>query len=162
MILNMCVMFDYLFDINNWAKISSVISALGMSFITYYVYKLSSVNSKKDTYLQNIAKIVDQIELYYYALKKEKDEDKKQLLQRRIVTNCSMAVFYIQRFPGYNDKRLDLVCTFLYISKNLDDWYMDKLPSDFHDFCMEIKKNKRSSECHTFNSDKPGEKTESF
>lgn len=155
-------MFDYLLDLNNWVKISSVISALGMSVITYYIYKLSSVNSKKDTYLQNIARIVDQIEIYYYALNKEKDDGKKQLLQRRIVTNCSMAVFYLKRFPGYNNKRLDFICTFLYISKNLDDWYMDKLPYDFYNFCMEVKKNKKSSECHTFNFDKPGEKTESF
>ena len=43
--------------LNLFAGISAFISAIGMIYITFFIYDLSNENTKKDSYMKSIAKL---------------------------------------------------------------------------------------------------------
>lgn len=147
--------------------ISAPVSAIGMLFITHYVYKMTNKNSLKENYFRHM------VELYYRIEKDSKkivlsktsasnvsvselDNCEKELACRRIKVNCTLMIYYLLRIPGYYKGRTNFECLLIELSKNPYETrlYVD-LADFFNDFCWEFKGKKKEN--HTFNLDYKGE-----
>ncbi len=97
--------------LNLFAGISAFISAIGMIYITFFIYDLSNENTKKDSYMKSIAKLYYAIEDDFNSLSILDDatsDDDYQHYIRKSKVKSSLLCFYSERFPGYNEFRRQL------------------------------------------------------
>ena len=140
------------------------ISAFGMVFMTYYVYKLTNKESKRDSCLRHI------IELYYKIENESKQlissEDKvdptfsKEMnyqrgqSKRRIAINCIVMQYYLIRIPGFYKDRLLFWGLLHRISQHPDeiDNYIE-LSDRFQNFLVNYRDKKFHIHSMNFNYD---------
>lgn len=133
--------------------IMGIISAIGLIFINYYVYRLTNKNSKQDSYFTRM------VELYY---KIEEDSlllgDCKETSQihivKRIEVNSTIMIYYLLRIPGFYKDRLNFMAILYDIVK--DPYNGNKyieLSNMFKIFCREIRDKKKSSHRMSFDYD---------
>ena len=150
--------------------ISTIVSAIGMIFITYYVYKMAKVNDQKDKYLRYIYELYYQIENDTTIISKlssnkeaEAEEHNQSLLCRHVKINSVMMLYYVNRFPGYNSARTELWKILIQLIAYPSDVELyDSFSIAFTSFCLRIKKNKFESQCFTIDPKKDGYANESF
>ena len=143
-------------------KISAPISVMVTSLLTFYIYKLSTENSKKDSYLRFIIDLYYRIEddsrsLFEYISSNYAEDNKSKQYCRRISVNCTLMVYYLKRFPGYYKDRTKFERILIYITyePTKADYY-DILSEQFEKFCWGIRKNKKKASRYTFSFDKDG------
>ena len=137
--------------------ISSAISAIGMIAITYFVYKWSTTNTKKETYFRHMVEIYFKIEddsrvlaLYHSGDKATHDLYQYEQSIWSITVNCTLMIYYLQRIPGYYEDRLNFFAL-LYKTSNhpLEFDNYSKITEMFKRFCWELRDKKNSA--YTFN-----------
>lgn len=144
-------------------KISALVFALATIVLTFYIYKLSTINNKKDSYLQNIVDLYYRIEedsclLFENFASKGTDESTMcKRYSRRISVNCTLMVYYIKRYPGYYKDRGEFERLLINITEEpTNKQYYDSLSSQFEKFCWGIKRNKKYASRYIFSLKKDG------
>jgi len=133
--------------------IMGTFSAMGMIFITYYVYRLTNKSSRQDSYFTRM------VDLYY---KIEEDSlllvDCNEMSQihivKRIEVNSTIMIYYLLRIPGFYKDRLNFMAILYDIAK--DPYNCNKyieLSNKFKSFCWEIRDKKKSSHSMSFDYD---------
>lgn len=150
---------------NIWTIITAIftaISAVGMIFITYFVYKWTSYNSKKETYFRHMVDLYYKIEKDSIIIAKY-DNDKNSTIDayqfeqciRSIAVNCCLMIYYLQRIPGYYEDRHDFFGSLYYTSRHpLDLNNYTIIAENFKHFCWEIRDKKKKG--YTFSTNYDG------
>ena len=142
-----------------------MISAFGMFALTYFIYKLGDRNTKKESYVKCLAELYEKIECGLDQLSQMSDNESeiKQRIERRITVHCAIMQYYVKRFPGYNESRLDLIYSLYALSLNLyAQNEHDSFADNFICFCNRIKGDKSSSEKVRFKLDEAARPIEKF
>lgn len=144
-------------------KVSVPVTALVSIVLTYFIYKMSLLNNRKDCYLRYIIELYYRIEddshllFEHYASNNEEDKIKQKQYVRRIIVNCTLMVYYLKRFPGYYKDRNKFERILIYITyEPTRAEYYDILSDQFEKFSWEIRKNKKSADRYIFNIEKGG------
>lgn len=141
--------------------ISSAISAIGMIAITYFIYKWSSTNTKKEAYFSHMVELYYKIEedsrclaLYHSDDKATHDLYQYEQSVRSISVNCTLMVYYLQRIPGYYEDRLNFFAL-LYNTSNhpLEFDNYKKISEMFKQFCWELRDKKDNTYTFKLNYD---------
>lgn len=140
--------------LNLFAGISAFISAIGMIYITFFIYDLSNENTKKNSYMKSIAKLYYAIEDDFNSLSSLKSNTSnynRDSYIRRIKANSILLCYYIERFPGYNECRNRLFQKGMLINcdpENEENY--KEFVKEFSHFCLSVRKRKKSSETFPF------------
>lgn len=149
------------------SKVSMPILTAVTIVLTYYIYKLSNENNKKDNYLRYIVDLYYRIEddstLFLDLLHASNsnqitsDEYRIKKLRRQIVTNSTLMLYYVRRFPGYYKERINFIWALIDISRYPQKAELyDNLVKEFNDFCEGIKKKKNKDGSYTIRFDRQG------
>lgn len=147
-----------------WNCIMGTISAVGMVYVTFYVYKHSSRSSRRDNDFTHMVKLYYRIEDDLKLLADMGKENSLSFHQKqclsRIKVNCIIMIYYLQRIPGIYDGRMDFIGILYGLSNNpFDELYHSKFSEKFVDFCLALRDKKATSKLRSFNYDgKPLEK----
>lgn len=150
---------------NVWIIITAIftaVSAVGMIFITYFVYRWTSYNSKKETYFSHMVDLYYRIEedskiIAKYNSSNNSTINAYQLEQciRSIAVNCTLMIYYVQRIPGYYKDRQDFFGILYDTSLHpLDLNNYNIIAEMFKQFCWEIRDKKNKD--YTFSLDYDG------
>lgn len=157
--------------INILVSILPIVSSIGMILMSYYIYRMSTLYTRKEDYLRYI------VETYYCVendskvlvdlLENEdvsKDNATIEHLCRHISVNCTVMYYYIKRFPGYNSERQNLCHILLLISlKPMSSIHLyDNLSQKLVSFCLSIQKKRRDSVTFSIDPVKQGYAQEDF
>lgn len=142
-------------------KISAPVLTLATIVLTCLIHKLTTINNKKDSYLQYIVDLYYRIEEDSHLLFEDigpngtDDKNKRKQYIRRITVNCTLMVYYLKRFPGYYKDRTKFERILIYITyePTKADYY-DILSDQFAKFCWGIKSNKKRASRYTFSIDR--------
>lgn len=149
------------------SKVSMPILTAVTILLTYFIYKLSSENNKKDNYLRYIVDLYYRIEddstLFLDLLHASNsnqitsDEYRIKKLRRQIVTNSTLMLYYVRRFPGYYKERHNFKLALIDITRYPQKTELyDNLAKEFNDFCEGIKKKKDKDGSYTIRFDRQG------
>lgn len=144
-------------------KISALVLALATIVLTCFIHKLTTINNKKDSYLQYIVDLYYRIEedsrllFENIAINDTDDINKRKQYIRRLSVNCTLMAYYIKRFPGYYKERTRFERTLINITyEPTKEEYYNELSYQFEKFCWGIKKNKKYASRYIFSLKKEG------
>lgn len=137
------------------AKISVPILTLVTALLTYYIHRLSSENAKKENYLRYITDLYYRIEDNSKHYKGDEinrlTETARNQNTRELKVNCTLMIYYLQRYPGFYGNRT----MFISLLKNIIDSPEDEknfnfLSDAFRDFCLNTKKDSKNEPDHFY------------
>lgn len=134
-------------------KISVIILTLVTILLTYYIYRLTNENSKKENYLRYIAESYYRIEEDFSNMlcesspeSKSKNEFKNsncKKYRRQIIINSTLMMYYVRRFPGYYKERRNFEIILYDLTRHPEKPELyDLLLTEFTKFCCGVKKKK--------------------
>ena len=147
--------FGYFFNIrlekntvsNDWVDFAtylsgvvSPITAIGMVYITYLVYKLNEDRNKLDMYISKVVELYMSIENLYSNIKKaieDNDKDKIEELRMKLKMRVVLIRFYLKRYPDTSHSVADFDCALnhLYFEPE-NKLYYDSMTKEFEIFCF--------------------------
>jgi len=135
--------------------IATTTSVVVMIIMTCYFHRINYGLSKKENYFRYI------IDLYYKIednIRRISSDDSCKLIEiaqnsyyREIRVNCSLMLFYVNRYPGFyeNRTRFEFLLNDI-IAQPEDEHNYDSLAIAFSDFCQNIRKSSKGQKYHFF------------
>lgn len=152
----MCLLY-----IGTWELIvdmSAIMSSIATILLTFFIYRLTSRNSKKENYLRNMIDLYYKIEEDSIYLTMDNSETatlpNRNQAQRRIKVNSMLMIYYLLRIPCYYDGRWEFFRVLYNTSchPEIVDNY-DRIGDYFYKFCWELRDDKKTDHTFSFNYD---------
>lgn len=135
----------------------SVVSTLCTILMTYYIFRLTSRNGRKENYLKRILELYYRIEEDYSQISANRHELINVRLYRQIAVNCTMMDYYVRRLPGYYRNRHRIRMLLFVISDEPEKKeYYEGLSKQIKELISGLKNNRKQSELNRINFKRVG------
>ena len=132
-------------DLGNYLSgVFAPISAFGTIIVTFLIYKLTSIEKRRDDDFRLIIGIFYKIQETYELLKKQNLssnflDSHDSYYERQIKVDCLLLLNYIRRYPNkmYCINNIEKVIWGIYVNPSYESDYI-KLADEIQNFCFEL------------------------